>query len=738
MSASLALLQDVFGYPAFRGSQAEIVDHVTAGGDALVLMPTGGGKSLCYQIPALLRRGIGIVVSPLIALMHDQVAALREAGVKAAYLNSSLSGMEAAAIERGLFNNEYDLIYVAPERLVLPRFLSLLEGVAEGPGLALFAIDEAHCVSQWGHDFRPEYIQLSVLHERFPEVPRIALTATADAATQAEIAQRLQLQKARVFVSSFDRPNIRYQIVEKDNARAQLLNFIRAEHEGDAGIVYCLSRKKVEETAAWLVEHGIKALPYHAGLDQAVRRRNQDAFLRDDGIVMVATIAFGMGIDKPDVRFVAHLDLPKSVEGYYQETGRAGRDGAAADAWLAYGLADAVQQRRMIEEGEADEQFKRLGHAKLDALLALCESATCRRQRLLGYFGEDSQPCGNCDICLNPPQTWDGTEAARKALSCVFRTDQRFGAVHVVDVLLGRDTERIRQWHHNTLSTYGIGKELSEKDWRAVFRQLVALGYLEIDHASYGALKLSPASRVVLKGEQQVMLRKQSEKKATREARGKTPAAQLDDIGLVLFERLRAWRGETAKEHGVPAYVIFHDATLAEIAHLCPRSNEQLRLISGIGARKLESYGTAIIALCQAHAEAYGLPPPTLSAARNSPVARTAPNASEGLGDSASLTLQLLREGAAVSQIALSRGLKETTLYNHCAEAISLGLLRAHEAVPLPPEELEAIRAAIQKQRTSGEFRLKLVFELFAERYAYDLLRCVAAELEHATRQEAD
>ncbi len=733
MSASLALLQEVFGYPAFRGRQGDIVDHVTAGGDALVLMPTGGGKSLCYQIPALLRRGVGIVVSPLIALMHDQVAALREAGVKAAYLNSSLSGMEAAAIERGLFNQEYDLIYVAPERLVLPRFLSLLEAVADGPGLALFAIDEAHCVSQWGHDFRPEYIQLSVLHERFPNVPRIALTATADAATQAEIVQRLQLEKASVFLSSFDRPNIRYQIVEKDNARAQLLNFIRAEHATDAGIVYCLSRKKVEETAAWLVEHGIKALPYHAGMEQVVRRRNQDAFLREDGIVMVATIAFGMGIDKPDVRFVAHLDLPKSVEGYYQETGRAGRDGAHADAWMAYGLADAVQQRRMIEEGEADEQFKRLGHAKLDALLALCESATCRRQRLLKYFGEDSGPCGNCDICLNPPQTWDGTEAARKALSCVYRTDQRFGAVHVVDVLLGRDTERIRQWHHNALSTYGIGKELSEKDWRAVFRQLVALGYLEIDHGSYGALKLSPASRAVLKGGQQVMLRKQIEKKAAREARGKSPAAQLDAAGQGLFEQLRAWRGATAKEHGLPAYVIFHDATLADIAHLCPQSNEQLRQISGIGARKLESYGAAIIALCRDHADAHGLPSPAPEPP--APVVRKAPDADEGLGDSASLTLQLLREGASVREIALTRGLKETTLYAHCSEAISLGLLQAHEAVPLTPEEIDTIRTAIQKQWSSGELRLKPVFEHFAERYPYDQLRCVAAELEYAAQR---
>jgi len=723
MSASLALLQDVFGYPAFRGRQADIVDHVSAGGDALVLMPTGGGKSLCYQIPALVRRGVGIVVSPLIALMHDQVAALREAGVKAAYLNSSLSGAEAAAIERGLFSQQYDLIYVAPERLVLPRFLSLLEAIQDGPGLALFAIDEAHCVSQWGHDFRPEYIQLSVLHERFPQVPRIALTATADAATQAEIVQRLQLEKARIFVSSFDRPNIRYQIIEKASARNQLLNFIRAEHPGDAGIVYCLSRKKVEETAAWLVTQGVNALPYHAGMDQISRRNHQDAFLRDDGIVMVATIAFGMGIDKPDVRFVAHLDLPKSVEGYYQETGRAGRDGAPADAWMAYGLSDAVQQRRMIEEGDADEQFKRLGHAKLDALLALCESATCRRQRLLKYFGEDSQACGNCDICLNPPQTWDGTEAARKALSCVFRTDQRFGAVHVIDVLLGHDTDRIRQWHHNALSTYGIGKELSEKDWRAVFRQLVALGYLEIDHASYGALKLSANSRPVLKGEQTVMLRKQIEKKTTREIASKSPAAQLDQAGKILFESLRTWRAAAAKQHSLPAYVIFHDATLAEIAQICPQTISQLRKITGIGARKLESYGDALIELCQAHAESHGLRQP--STTKKAPFVP----AIEGLNDSASLTLNLLREGVSIADIAQSRGLKETTLYSHCAEAISLGLLKVHEVLPLTQDELTTLRAALINQQATGELRLKPVYEQFEERYDYGTLRCIAAGL---------
>jgi ATP-dependent DNA helicase RecQ len=601
MPTVLSVLREVFGYPAFRGRQAEIIDHVAGGGDALVLMPTGGGKSLCYQIPALVRPGVGVVVSPLIALMHDQVAALLEAGVRAAYLNSSLTAEAAAASESALLRGELDLVYVAPERLLQPRFLGLLERLAAAPGLALFAIDEAHCVSQWGHDFRPEYIQLSVLHERFPGVPRIALTATADAETRAEIVQRLQLEAARVFVASFDRPNIRYQVVEKANARAQLLEFIRAEHPGEAGIVYCLSRRKVEETAAWLVEQGLHALPYHAGMEAAVRRRNQERFLYEDGIVMVATIAFGMGIDKPDVRFVAHLDLPKSLEGYYQETGRAGRDGAAADAWMAYGLADVVQQRRMIDEGEAETQFKRLAHAKLDALLALCESASCRRQRLLAYFGEDSGPCGNCDICLEPPETWDGTLAAQQALSCVWRTGQRFGAGHVIDVLLGRDNERIRQWQHQALSTYGIGKELSEQDWRAVFRQLVALGLLAVDHGGYGALRLTEAARPVLKGERALILRKRVAPKRSRETRRRGVAAALSPAQQPLFEALRAWRAATAREHGVPAYVIFHDATLAELATRCPRDVAGLQGISGLGARKLDNFGEALLMVCHDH-----------------------------------------------------------------------------------------------------------------------------------------
>ncbi len=577
---------------------------MAAGGDCLVLMPTGGGKSLCYQIPALLRPGTGIIVSPLIALMQDQVSALREAGVRAAFLNSSLSAADAGAVERSLLAGDYDLLYVAPERLLMPRFLQQLERLQASAQLALFAIDEAHCVSQWGHDFRPEYMQLSLLHERFPGVPRIALTATADRVTREEIVLRLGLEGARLFVSSFDRPNIRYRIVEKANARAQLLAFLRAEHAGEAGIVYCLSRRKVEETAAWLIEQGVAALPYHAGMDADTRSRHQARFQREDGVVMVATIAFGMGIDKPDVRFVAHLDLPKSIEGYYQETGRAGRDGLPADAWMTYGLGDVVNQRRMIDASTAEVQFKRIAAAKLDALLGLCESSSCRRVRLLAYFDEASAPCGNCDVCLEPPQVWDGTVAARKALSCVYRTGQRFGAAHLIDVLLGKETERVLQWGHGTLSTFGIGRELEEKVWRTVFRQLIAQGLLAVDHASYGSLKLTEASRAVLTGAQTVHLRQAQAGKP--KAIVKRPAAQgvaartgLDPAAAQLWERLRAWRAAIAKEHGVPAYVVFHDATLAELARARPQSEAALGQISGVGQRKLERYGAALLELLQ-------------------------------------------------------------------------------------------------------------------------------------------
>jgi ATP-dependent DNA helicase RecQ len=586
------VLQEVFGYPAFRGHQAEVIDHVTGGGDALVLMPTGSGKSLCYQIPALLRDGVGVVVSPLIALMQDQVAALAELGVRAAFLNSTLTGAEAAEVERRTRRGELDLLYVAPERLLTPRCLELLAQCR----LALLAIDEAHCVSQWGHDFRPEYLQLAVLGERFPGVPRIALTATADAQTRAEIVERLQLGDARTFVSSFDRPNIRYRIVEKDDARRQLLDFIRAEHAGEAGIVYCLSRKKVDETAALLQSEKMVALPYHAGMEAESRRRHQERFQREDGIVMVATIAFGMGIDKPDVRFVAHLDLPKSVEGYYQETGRAGRDGLPADAWMAYGLQDVVQLRRMIDESEAGEAQKRIQAAKLDAMLGLCEAAECRRVRLLAYFGEAARACGNCDNCLDPPATFEGTLAAQQLLSCVYRTGQRFGALHVIDVLRGEATPKVTQREHEKLSTFGIGRERSPREWRAIVRQCIAAGLLEVDHQAYGALRLAGESRAVLKGERSVLLRAWREPKRTARVRAAAGEA-LAGPAQELFERLRGWRAEAARRHGVPAYVIFHDATLREIARTRPPSLQALRGISGIGARKLEAYGDDIVGL---------------------------------------------------------------------------------------------------------------------------------------------
>jgi ATP-dependent DNA helicase RecQ len=588
------LLNSVFGHSAFIGAQQEIIAHLTAGGDALALMPTGGGKSLCYQLPALLRDGTALVVSPLIALMQDQVAALRQLGVRAAFLNSTLDGAAVLATERALRGGELDLLYVAPERLVMPR---MLEVMAQSR-LALFAIDEAHCVSQWGHDFRPEYLQLSLLHERFPAVPRIALTATADPQTRGEIIRRLALDEARVFVSSFDRPNIRYSIVDKQDGRVQLLQFIREQHAGDAGIVYCLTRRKVDATAAWLAAHSVRALPYHAGMEMALRADHQARFQREDGIVMVATIAFGMGIDKPDVRFVAHLDLPKSIEGYYQETGRCGRDGEPADAWMVYGLGDVVQQRLMIERSEGSEEYQRASLIKLDALLGLCETAACRRVRLLEYFGETSGACGNCDNCLEPPRTWDATLAAQKALSCIYRTGQRFGAVHLIDVLRGRATERVAQRGHETLSVFGVGADLDEAEWRGVFRQLVALGLARPDHGAYGALRLTDASGAVLKGAQNVHLRRVMRGKA-----GKAKLRRTADSGTLpradgdLLARLKAWRMQQAREQSVPAYVIFHDKTLTAIAATHPRDLDTLSAIDGIGAKKLERYGQALLEL---------------------------------------------------------------------------------------------------------------------------------------------
>ena len=612
------ILHDVFGYSAFRGAQAEIVDHVVKGGDALVLMPTGGGKSLCYQVPAIARhraeRGVAVVVSPLIALMHDQVGALEEAGVHASFLNSTLTFEETQRIEREMMSGRLVLLYVAPERLTTPRMLGQLDSLHERGLLSLFAIDEAHCVSQWGHDFREDYLALNVLHERYPDVPRIALTATADDLTRADIIERLQLQEARIFISSFDRPNIRYAVHEKIEPRQQLLRFIQDEHEGDAGIVYCQSRKKVDETAAWLSGEGITALPYHAGLEAAVRKRHQDRFLREDSVVMVATIAFGMGIDKPDVRFVAHMDLPKTIESYYQETGRAGRDGQSADAWMAYGLADVVNQRRMIDESPANEEFKRNQRGKLDALLTLAEAHDCRRVRLLAYFGEASERCAAhqnaCDNCLHAPATWDATEAARKALSCVYRfhqnRGQRFGAGHLIDVLRGKATDKVAQHGHDSLSTFGVGADVSEAQWRVVLRQLIALGYLRTE-GEYNTLELTPTARDVLRGEVQMLLRQASDApkrargdrggKTTKAPRGKDkpPPLPLDDAGLARFDALKAWRAEIAREHNLPAYIVFHDAALAEMAQAAPDTLDALGQISGVGAKKLEAYGREIL-----------------------------------------------------------------------------------------------------------------------------------------------
>ena len=597
--SALETLRRVFGYDSFRGDQAAIVDHVIAGGDALVLMPTGGGKSLCYQIPALVRPGVGVVVSPLIALMQDQVDALRNVGVRAGFLNSTQDFAARQQVETAFLNGELDLLYLAPERLAMESTVRLFDRAK----ISLFAIDEAHCVSQWGHDFRPEYLALSSLHERWPDVPRIALTATATETTHKEISSRLNLEEARHFVASFDRPNIQYRIVGKNSPQRQLLELLRTEHKGDAGIVYCLSRNSVEKTADFLVENGIPAVPYHAGLDSRTRARHQSRFLREDGLTVVATIAFGMGIDKPDVRFVAHLDLPKSVEGYYQETGRAGRDGLPSTAWLAYGLQDVVQQRKMIDTSEGDAAHRRRLGAHLNAMLALCETVECRRVQILGYFGQQGEPCGNCDTCLIPPEKWDGTIPAQKLLSTIVRLRnerrQSFGAGQIVDILLGKTTPKVTQFQHDTLKVFGIGTELREPEWRGVVRQLLAQNLLAVE-GDYGSLALTETSAEVLNGGRQVHLRREPERTAAPKAktsrRGATAAAvEMPTEAAPLFERLRAWRGGVAKEQGVPAYVIFHDATLRQIATQRPKSLADLGTVSGVGENKLAKYGEGVL-----------------------------------------------------------------------------------------------------------------------------------------------
>jgi len=594
MSDAKKILQKIFGYNEFRGRQEEIVNHLIESNDALVLMPTGGGKSLCFQIPAIVRSGVGIVVSPLIALMQDQVDALLQLGVNAAFLNSSLDGYTAAKIERDLCDGKFDLLYVAPERLLTPRFLQLLEKI----NIALFAIDEAHCVSQWGHDFRPEYMQLSVLHERFPDIPRIALTATADDLTRREIVERLGLSEAQQFISSFDRKNIRYRIIQKQNPREQLHLFMETEHRGDAGIIYCLSRKRVEEIAEWLCEKGWTALPYHAGLTNLVRQKNQQRFIKEEGIIIVATVAFGMGIDKPNVRFVAHLDLPKSIEGYYQETGRAGRDGLPANAWLSYGLSDVVTLRHMLDSSEADEQRKRLERRKLDALLGLCETTACRRQVLLKYFGENYiETCSNCDNCLEPVSTWDGTIPAQMALSCVYRTGQLFGVNHLIDVLLGKMTTQITRFNHDKISTFGIGQSHTKFQWHSIFRQLVAMNFLTVDIGGYGSVKLTEKSYPLLRSQERIAFRQETEiSKKKMKANIKRDAKKaVPPIGDVLWQALKAKRLELAQEQGVPPYVIFHDSTLIEMHQTKPMTLMRLGELTGVGQTKLQRYGRAFL-----------------------------------------------------------------------------------------------------------------------------------------------
>ena len=697
---ALQILQSTFGYPEFRFHQQNIIEQVISGRDAVVLMPTGGGKSLCYQIPSMVRDGVGIVISPLIALMQDQVTALQQLGVNAAFVNSSLDQFESNEVEARLLNGEIDLLYVAPERLMTERFLNLLERAP----IALFAVDEAHCVSQWGHDFRPEYIKLSVLHERFPTIPRIALTATADDTTREEIINRLSLNNAECFISGFDRPNICYRVAENQGtARDVLYRFIQNEHEGEAGIVYCLSRKKVEQIAEFLSGKGINALPYHAGLSQQIRKTNQQRFLAEDSIVIVATIAFGMGIDKPDVRFVAHLNLPKSIEAYYQETGRAGRDGLPSDAWMMYGLQDVIMLKQMMETSDADEAHKRVERHKLDSMLGFAELTTCRRQSLLKYFGDDlKQPCGNCDTCITPVETWDATVAAQKALSCVHRTGQLFGVTYLTDVLLGKENERIINNGHNQLSVFGIGDELNVKQWRNLFRQLIARNLLNVDVQGHGSLLLTENCRAVLKGEESLHLRKQM----LQAKAGKRKAGSKVVSNNKLWELLRATRKRLSEELGVPPYVIFHDAALMDMMDRMPQNHDQFASISGVGASKLENYADEFIAVLKDFES----------------------TEMENKTDTVDETFQLFKAGMDKQAIAKQRSLTESTVINHLAKLIEQGNLMLSEVIDLPQQEIDAIQNAILELGDEAK-KLKPVFEYLDEKYDYETLRCVKASL---------
>ena len=713
-----SVLRTVFGFDEFRGDQAAIIDHMLGGGDALVLMPTGGGKSMCYQIPAILRPGVGIVVSPLIALMKNQVDALRLAGVRAAYINSSMPASDASSAEQAMQRGEYDLVYVAPERLVTERFL----GVLRRTQLALFAIDEAHCVSQWGHDFRPEYIQLNQLHEQFPLVPRLACTATADEPTRQEIIQKLRLEAAQVYVTGFDRPNIRYTIVPKRDAMQQLLRFIKERHPKSAGIVYCFTRQNTEDTADWLTAHGFEALPYHAGLDQPTRALHQQRFLEEGRLIICATVAFGMGIDKPDVRFVAHTVIPKTIEAYYQETGRAGRDGLPADAWMLYSVGDVTKMRRLIDMSDADEPHKKMERRRLELLVRLCETAQCRRAVLLATFGDTlAEPCGNCDACLEHIDIVDGTIPAQKLLSCIGRTGERFGGKHVIDVLLGSATERVLKLGHEKLPTFGVGAELTQREWESALRQLVAQNLVAVKSGEYAVLELNAASAAVLRGERKVELRRERTPLRTSRARKSAgdlaqAAAIVDVSGSPLWEALRALRQVLAKQAAVPPYVVMHDAVLRQIVGVLPASMQALRQVKGLGVHKIERYGNQILAVVAQHT------------GRTAPEVRSSFDGDFGPINSTTLaTLELLKRGVSPEQIALERNLSPNTVHEHCSRAIASGAVALRAVIAISESEINTIEEQMRKVPDGEPLKLKPIFEAFGGRYSYGILKCVYA-----------